>query len=58
MGAKQIAYQYRPGTYKIHKVTVDIPEPEENEVQIKVFGVGLCHSDLHLVCSDTALGNK
>jgi len=36
------------GPYKLQKENKEIPEPEENEVLIKISNVGICGSDIHL----------
>lgn len=37
--------RYDPADQKLHLNEVDIPEPSESEILVKVVGASLCHSD-------------
>lgn len=43
------------GKQDIRIEDVDIPEPKENEVQVKVKFVGICGSDIHMYAEGLSL---
>ena len=43
-----------PGTYEV--VDLEVDDPRENEVQVKLVASGLCHSDDHVATGDIPVG--
>ncbi|MCF7550878.1 NDMA-dependent alcohol dehydrogenase [Pseudonocardia sp. WMMC193] len=41
---------------KIEVVDLEVDDPRDNEVQVKLVGSGLCHSDDHIVTGDIPVG--
>ncbi|CAN6673098.1 alcohol dehydrogenase 2 [Trichomonascus vanleenenianus] len=52
----QTAFVHRHGDKPtLDKTTIEVPEPAEGEVLLKVGAAGMCHSDLHILCSDNPI---
>jgi NDMA-dependent alcohol dehydrogenase len=43
-----------PGKYEV--IDLDVDEPRENEVQVKMVASGMCHSDDHIATGDIQVG--
>ena len=44
-----------PGRWEVH--TVDLDEPREHEVLVRIVAAGLCHSDDHFATGDITVGH-
>lgn len=44
-----------PGTFEVHEV--DLDEPRQNELRVRMVAAGLCHSDDHLQTGDMPAGH-
>lgn len=54
MKTKAAVLREAPGKWEV--VTLDVEEPRQNELLIKMVASGLCHSDDHICTGDIPVG--